>query len=336
MSQTPEPTPEGQEQAAELLARLWTEGAGIDDRDEIERISLVCDGAAHVDLRTILAWVDAMDGQHLGAPRSVERRDLAAIAAASRLRVGINVGDIDEIDRWLEVLGRDRIDAFAPVPRGMVQLAIIDAGLFARNVDAVDNTAFELGAAGQPIALRIQAARRSASIALGRGDFVSGSAHAHEVVTLAKAAGRPREEQIGRALAAICTTLAGGKAKPTGDIMVDVSIAMLEPAPRALTRLTTLMQQAGARGDGLGYMLCALIGARRYVELGRKVDAWLTVTSALVLLRERDPLYADPLEEERQAWLAAWGQAEYDRVSQDGAAIARRMREANTKAPAGG
>ena len=321
-----EPTAEGQRAAVDLLARLWVEGPGIDDRGEIERASLICEGSEHVQLRTLLAWVDAMDGRPVGAPREIERRELAAIAAATRMRHGMNAGDLGEVDRWLQILGRDPISSFSPVARGMIDLAVVDAGLFARNPFAISATAHELAASGQPIAIRIQAIRRCVAIAMTSAEFTRAARLAAEVQDLARTTGRPVEAQIARGMLGICTTLAGDKAKPSGDALTDLVVASLEPPLRALNRLTELMRGSVERGDPLVYMLSALIGARRYLELDRRVDAWLTVTSALVQLRERDPLYCDPLEGERAQWLEAWGQDEYDRVTRDGVAIANRLR----------
>lgn len=310
--------------ATELLERLWAEGPGIDDRALIERSSLACEGSPHVQLRAMLSWVDAMDGQPVGVVRDIERRELAAIGAATRMRHAINCADIHEIDRWLQIVAAEPVSSFAPVARGMIDLAIVDVGLFARNPAAVEATAAALAAEGQPVAIRIQALRRGFSIALASGDLLRATARAREVVELATAARRPLERQIGEGLAAICATLAGEKVDTAGDTLTDLSLAMLESPPRAIRRLTEMMQRAGAAGDALTYMLCALIGARRYVEIDRRVDAWLTVTSALVVLRERDPLYVEPLEEEREKWLAAWGQDEYDRVTRAGVELARK------------
>lgn len=319
------PTREGQRAAVALLARLWLEGPGLDDRDEIERVSLVCEGSEHVQLRTMLSWIDAMDGRPVGTIREIERRELAAIAASTRLRHALNAGDLQEVDRWIQILARDPIAAFSPVARGMIDLAIIDAGLFARNPAAIEATAFELASEGQPIAIRIQAARRCISVALNRADFPAATEHAREARDLARSSKRPLEERIAQGMLGICTTLAGNKAKPSGDLLADLSVAMFEPPMRALNRLTELMARAGEAGDPLAYMLSALVGARRYIELDHRVDAWLTITSALVSLRQHDPLYAGPLEEEREKWLEAWGQEEYDRVTKAGVALAKKQ-----------
>ena len=319
-----EPISEGQ--AASLLARLWDEGPGLDDRDEIERVSLQCDGSEHVQLRLMLSWVDAMDGRPVGTVREIERRELAAISAATRLRHAINAADLQEIDRWLQIVVKDPIDAFSPVARGMIDLAVIDAGLFARNPAAVEETALALSEDGQPVAIRIQALRRGVSIALSRADLARASELAREAQDLAVSANRLLEARLARGLVGICTTLGGDKAKPSGDALTDLAIATLEPPLRALNRLTEMMRKAGEAGDALTYMLSALIGARRYVELDRRVDAWLTITSAYVLLLDRDPAYAEPLDEERELWLEAWGKDEYDRVVRAGVAIANKLK----------
>ena len=307
-----------------LLRRLWRDGPGIDDRDSIESLSLECDPAdvAFLELRSMLAWLGAMEGHELGAPLPLERRDLAAVAAATRLRVAINVGDIDEVESWMGMVVAEPAAAYGPIVEGMVDLALVDVGMFSHDHASVEPRAEQLAEDGRPIVLRIQAIRRLVSIALGRADFVRAEQLSQTMIDLAKESARRKEEEHARRLHALCLALGGRKVKATDDLVGELGISMVEPPGRALARLTAVLRKAGAAGDPMIYMLASLLGARRYLELEQRVDAWLTVSTAIVLLKKQDPEFAVPLEEEREKWLAAWGPFEYERVMKKGLALA--------------
>lgn len=307
-----------------LLRRLWRDGPGIDDRDSIEKLSLECDSSdvAFLELRSFLAWLNAMEGHDVGAPLPLERRDLAAVAAATRLRVAINIGDIDEVEAWMGLVLAEPAAAYGPIVEAMIDLAIIDVGLFAHNHSTVEARAEQLAEEGRPVVLRMQAIRRLVSISLGRADFAGAEKLAHTMMELAKESARPKDAEHAGRLHALCMALGGRKVKATDDLVGELGISMVESPTRALARLTTVQRKAGAQGDPMVYMLAALLGARRYLELEQRVDAWLTVSTAIVLFKKHDPEFAAPLEEEREKWLAAWGPFEYERVMTKALAIA--------------
>jgi hypothetical protein len=104
---------------------------------------------------------------------------------------------------------------------------------------------------------------------------------------------------------------------PESAQLATLLLAGIERPSIAMPMLAEGLRQATERDDYAQYLLYVLMGARRYAALGKLADALVTLTAGIHQLRRVAEPLAAPLVEERAAWRAAWGEAEYARIEQE-------------------
>ena len=95
--------------------------------------------------------------------------------------------------------------------------------------------------------------------------------------------------------------------RPESDVLARLLLASVEPAKAAMPLFAEGLRRATETGDLATYLLCILVGSRRYVAVGRRADALVTMSAGIVELRKLAPPLAEILEAERAAWQTSWG-----------------------------
>jgi len=317
--------------AAALLGRLWREGAAIDDRAAIAaaRDSLL-DVQRRDELAVFADWLAADDGSAAGVEPALTERLIGDPAAellilAIELRAAVLRRDHAAIDlalvavdgRLADPAGGGAPDARWTTARAAAELALAEAALYAQDPEAAESCLEPVAESGPP-ALRIAAVMRQTSVALARADLDAARARARQALDLAHAARRPRQAEQAQLLFGLVACAAGDAGamrsalRPlveasTGAPLIRLLTAGLEDPDEALAMLGDGVRIAAERGDAAGYALCALVGARRYVALGRRPDALVTMSAVRIQLAQHAPQLAAVLDAEVHAWRDAWG-----------------------------
>jgi hypothetical protein len=313
--------------AVALLERLWTEGAGVDDRAALEAARAgdleirVADG-----LSMFADWLAADDGRATGVDGSITERmtnDPAGelLILAIELRAAMHRRDHAAID--LALMAIDQRLAGAPsdtrwaTARAGAEIALADAALYNQDLQAARQCLDPVTASG-PTAFRIGALLRHVTLALGRHEADVALARARQAMTLAREAQRPKQAEQAQLLLGLVAYQANdteamrGALQPLADAGSGSSAAPLITAAlagpdEALALLRKGVPDSAGRGDIAGYALCALAGARSHVAAGRRPDALIAMSSVRAGLGDHAPQVAAVLDAELLAWRHAWG-----------------------------
>jgi hypothetical protein len=146
------------------------------------------------------------------------------------------------------------------------------------------------------------------SLAVERRDLEAARTWARKGVRASADAARPQQLEQARRIAALLDYACGDTVSlrecAGEDAIGRMLLAALESAPRAMALLADAVREAVERHDALSYTLCVFIGARRYLELGRRDDAIATLEAASAHLRKSAPHLANLLDAERRSWTA--------------------------------
>ena len=174
--------------------------------------------------------------------------------------------------------------------------------------------------------MRITAMLQLAGLALDRVELMPAREWARKATVLAENAKRPLHAARARLLWGMLDYAAGDLAqmrktlstmieRGEGGAIARLLLANAERGAAAMQLLADGLRDAIDHADPLAYALCVLVGARRYVTMGRRADALVTITAGILELGKVAPPFAMILEEERSSWRAAWG-AQYEAAEQ--------------------
>jgi hypothetical protein len=334
---------------AELLERLWAEGAAVDDRQSIATARESATGRLQDELALWNDWIAADDGS-TGVDEDVVTRVvvdpiLSLLVLAIELRAAVLRRDHASIDEALVAIDR----AIADTPRddrgttahAAADYALAETALYGQDLPAARRCLDPLVASG-PTAIRVSALMRMATLALANTDVPAAQKRARQAFTLARTTGRPQQANQAQLLLGLVSYIGGDavtmratiepllQADPTNSL-TRFLLASLEGPARAIELLGEGLGLAAQRGDALAYMLSALVGARRDVAVGKRADALLTMSSVRVQLAAHAPQLVAILDLELQTWRTAWGdeafaQAEREAIALLGSGLTNRDR----------
>lgn len=326
--------------AADLIEQLWREGAGVDDGPGIATAREQADGRVGDELALWGAWLAADAGHGTGVDPELAGRlapdpVAALVVLAIELRAAVARRDHAAADDALGAI--DRLIGRAPrADRGAtahaaLDLALGEAALYGGDLPAARRLLEPIAAAG-PTAIRIAALMRGATLALAGADARVAQTRARQALTLARVSDRPRQAEQAQLLLGLVSAMAGDAdamratlepllAADPGGAFARLLLAGLEDPARASELLGQGLGAAAQRGDALGYTLCAIAGARRYVAACHRPEALIVLSAARVQLAGIAPGLVAAIDQQLHAWRTDWGDDAFVRAERD--AIAR-------------
>ena len=310
-----------------LLGRLWQQGVSIDDHGALSAARAHASGALHptasADLELFAGWLAASQGSPDPAidPAHVSGAASRLLGRAVALRAASNRRDVAAIGQAMSAIDREMAELDGGDPRGAVARAAIDLALaetavLSRDLRAAGRCLKRVAVSGPP-AFRVAALERQVTLLLAREHLPTALTRARQAIALAAQLERPLQAVHSRFLLGLVAYLLRDAdtmraallplaATPEG-YMARVLLTGLEPPEQALLALTGSLQVAAERRDPMGYAICALIGGRSYVRIGRLTDALITTSAACKQLRDVAPELVVAIEDETEAWRHEWG-----------------------------
>jgi hypothetical protein len=311
-----------------VVELAWREGVGPDDlagfRALLPRLAAepaLADDPATGQLRLFAAWLELLSGVRIEVPAVSGPTAVLVLHAAATVMAARLARDAAQLDSGIDALGHalDQLtpsDPRGPAARAWADFALAEVGVLVDDAGTTRRRFEAVAASGSPVALRIQAMLRLAAVAMKRFEVEPARNLARKAAALADASKRPLHAERARLawamfdamsgdVAAMRKTLAPAIAR--GDTISRILLAGAEKASRAMELLGDGLREATERGDPFAYMLCILVGARRYVEIGHHPDALITITAGIAQLTPIAPDLAAILSEERSLWQSAWG-----------------------------
>ncbi len=308
-----------------FVERAWREGIGPDDRAAVTRVLALPEAQRDAELLLFVAWFDLLVDLAVEVPPAPASASAAVVHAAAQLTVARIARDaprlqlaIAHLDDALAALADDAPHAVAA--RAWADLALGDLALMVEDHGAMRRRFEAVAVEACPIALRITAMFRLTGTALTRANPAPSRKWARRALTLAEAHDRPAHAARARVLLATIDYVSGDLAsarailtpllaQPDAGILARLLLASLEPAADAMPLFAEGIRRATEAGDVAGYMMCMLVGSRRYVAIDRRADALVTISAGIVELRKIAPQLAAVLEDERTSWREKWGAA---------------------------
>ncbi len=311
---------------ADLVARAWRDGVGPDDVSWLRALlgraedPSIAHDRALIEVQVFGAIADVANGVAVTMPNIAHPPAAAALAAAGGVLAGCLTRAVDDLEKAVDALALALAAIATDDPNGAAARAWADFALGELAVSVADPVTavrrFEAAAASAaPVALRISALLRLSSLAVARLDPAAAGILARRALALAEGAGRPAHAgraRLATAMFAYMTDdVAGARrllapAVATGDIFARILLSELERAGAAMAILADGLRIATERQDPVAYLMCILVGARRYVRIGREADALVTLSAGIVQLSVVAPELAEVLAAERSGWKAAW------------------------------
>ncbi len=318
----------GVSEVAAFIAAAWRDGVGPDDRQRLA--ALLGRPASTADpeiseLRLFAAWLDLEQQVRAELPaepdtpagRVLHRVCALALARLDRAAAAIDTA-VAAIGSALEELDPD--DPRSGAARALADLAIGDLAAMLSDLPTARLRYEAATVAGLPVALRITAMLRLAGAALTRVNIDPARKWARKAMTLAETSHRFEHGTRARVLLGMLEYAAGDTAAMRRTLLphervsplARILLASVERASRAMPLLADGIRIATEQGDPLGYLLCILIGARRYAAIGRDADALITLSAGIAQLTPVAPNLAGVLREERSGWHRDWGTERFE------------------------
>jgi hypothetical protein len=326
---------------AQLLDRLWAEGAAVDDRQAIA-VARESAGPLADELALWASWVVAEDGTVVGVDEAVIERvagDPACrlLALAIELRAAVIRRDHELIDQFLQAidaaLGGAPHDERGATAKAAADLALAETALYGQDLPSARRCLDAIVETGPP-AIRITALMRMASLALAAHDTRNAQKRARQALTLARSTQRATQGNQAQLLLGFASYM---NDDPDGmrralDPLVEADpdnsitrflLAGLEGNERAIELVGEGLGVAARSGDAIGYALCALVGTRRYVAMGKRADALLVMSVVRARLEEVSPQLVAILVAELESWRDRWGEEAFAEAERDAMALLR-------------
>ncbi|MBA2541796.1 MAG: hypothetical protein H0V17_19285, partial [Deltaproteobacteria bacterium] len=213
-------------------------------------------------------------------------------------------------------------------------LALAETALYGKDLPAARRCLDPVVAAG-PTAIRITALMRMSTLALANMEVRTAQKRARQALTLARSTQRTGQANQAQLLLGLVSYMNGepeamrGALEPLviaepNNSVTRFLLAGLEGNERAIEILGDGLGQAAREGDALGYALCALVGSRRYVALGKRADALLTMSMVRMRLADLQPQLVAVLDAELHAWREAWGADAFARAEREAMTLLQR------------
>ena len=321
----------------DLLDRLWVEGAGIDDRRVIMDARLAERDPVGDQLALWNDWITADDGHQTGTDAGLAERlsndpPACLLILAIELRAAVSRRDheaIDEalgaIDHMIGVVPRD--DDRGTTAHAAADLALAETALYSKDLPAARRCLEPVATSG-PVTIRITALMRMATLALANTEVKTAQKRARQALTMARSTNRTGQGNQAQLLLGLISAMAGEPdgmraalepliAAEPNNSTTRFLLAGLEGNERAIEILGEGLGRAARSGDALGYALCALVGSRRYVAVGRRADALLTLSMVRVQLADHQAQLVAILDTELHTWREAWGDEAFAQAERD-------------------
>ncbi|MDB4958768.1 MAG: hypothetical protein JWO36_6337 [Myxococcales bacterium] len=314
-------------EVAEYVEALWRDGVGPDDGPKLRKLlAQTDDDPARDELRLFGCWYDLLNGVRAEVPAISGPVETLIVHKAAELMTSRLARDPVAVDAAMvelaELLDRSADDrphfaaarAWADLALGEVALAVSDLETARARFEALSEPS-------SPIALRITALLKTASVAMDRRNVEPARYLVREATKLAEANERPLHAERARIGWGLLDSMSGDMPamrktlKPLikkGAIIPRILLAGTEKGHRAMQLLADGIREATERNDPFAYLMCILIGARRYVVMGRDADALLTITAGITQLTQVAPPLAKTLVDERAEWRRNWGELRYN------------------------
>jgi hypothetical protein len=327
-----------------LLGRLWQQGVGIDDHGALSAARALASGALHptavADIELFAGWLAAslgspnssLDPAHLaGAASRLLARAIDLRAASNRRDIAAIGGVMAAIDR--EMAHLDGADPRGAVARAAIDLALAETAVLSKDLGAAGRCLKRVAGSGPP-AFRVAALERQVTLLLAREHLPTALTRARQAIALAAQLERPVQAMRSQILLGLVAYLLRDAdtmraallplaSLPDG-FMARVLLSGLDPPEQALLSLTQSLQLAAERRDPMGYAICALIGGRAYVRIGRRTDALITTSAACKQLRDVAPELVIAIEDETEAWRHEWGGEPFAAAQREAMAVLAR------------
>jgi hypothetical protein len=308
-----------------FVERAWREGVGPDERAALLAVLAIPEAVLDPELRLFSAWFDLLVELAVEIPPAPPTPAGVVLHAAAQLAVARIVRDAAGMQAAIGGLAT----ALAALPdsapnaaaaNAWADLALGDVAAVTSDPAAMRRRFESVAAESSPVALRITAMFRLVGTAMSRVDPGPARKWARRALTLAESHDRPAHAARARILLGMIDYVNGDVTSmrktmtpllvdPENGLLARLLLASAEPASAAMPLFAEGIRQATEKGDLAGYMLCILIGSRRYVAIGRRADALVTISAGIVELRKLAAPLAKVLEDERMQWREAWGPA---------------------------
>ncbi len=329
-----------------LLDRLWAQGAGLDDRQSLvtarESAGDLVAPAVDDQLALWADWVGAEDGQATGtsvglAERVADDPSSILLVLAIELRAAVSRRDHASIDEALEaidrMIGRADHGEHGATARAAADLALAETALYGKDLPAA-RRCLETVVTSGPVAIRITGLMRMATLQLANVEVPAALKRARQALTLARSTQRMIQANQAQLLLGLIAymnddadmmraTIEPLIAADPDSSFTRFLLAGLENDERAIQLLGEGLGSAARRGDALAYALCALVGSRRYVALGRRADALVTMSLVRVQLAAHQPQLVGVLDMELTGWRDNWGDDAFARAERDAMELVR-------------
>ncbi len=321
-------------EVSEAVELAWREGVGPDDlvpmRSLLQRLDApeIAADPALGELRMFAALLELLgnvrvDIAPLTGPTATMVVHAAAVVMSARL-----AKDPPQLDVALDALGHalDRItpsDPRGPAARAWADYALGEVGIVVGDAATTRRRLEAVATPSAPVALRIHAMLRLAGVSLNRIDVTPARDLARKAAALASAAKRPLHVERARMAWALFDMMTGDRAAmrktlapaiERGDVFARIMLAGAEGGGRAMELYADGIREATERGDTFAYMVCILVGSRRYAQMGRDADALITITAGIANLEPVAPDLAKILRDERTLWQSAWSPERYSQA----------------------
>jgi hypothetical protein len=324
---------------AQLLDRLWAEGAAIDDRQAIA-IAREAGGPTADELALWASWITADDGHVVGADEAVIDRvsgdpACALLVLAIELRTAVSRRDHETIDQALQaidrMIGATPRDERGSTAHAAADLALAETALYGQDLPAARRCLDALVVTG-PTAIRITALMRMASLAVAGSDTRNAQKRARQALTLARSTQRTAQGNQAQLLLGLLSYMNDDPdgmrsaleplvANEPNSSLTRFLLAGLEGKERSIELYGEGLAAAARTGDAFGYALCGLVGSRQYVALGKRADALLVMSMVRVQLANIAPNLVAILDGELETWREQWGDEEFAQAERDAIAL---------------
>ena len=303
-------------EARAFLEVAWRDGVGPDDLWNADAAAV----EGTLEGRLFSAWVRLLASVHVDVPDVTGDGPLAVVAAAAavtlaRLEIGSATGSATRSSTSSGCSARSNPTApHASAARAWADLALGQVAVFAGDHDTGRRRLETVAGAGQPPALRIAAYMDLAGLAMGRVDVAAARTSVRKALTIAELERRPLSADRARLALGLLEAASGDPkaaratlaAQVEHSVVARVLLAGLESAGDAMPLLAEGLRRATEEGDTFSYMMCILVGARRYVAISRDADALVTISAGVVNLTKVAPELAAALIAQRDEWRETW------------------------------
>jgi len=312
---------------ADFLADAWRDGVGPDDRMRIARLIARDDLAADPllpEVKLFAAWFDLLGDVRAEVPELEGDGALAVVHAAADVYAARLAREPARLDAAVGALadaldGLDEDDPHAAAAQAWSDIALAAVAAMIGDAPTARRRYEAVAEVGNPTALRLHAMLALAALALQRVDTKPARQWAKKARTLADHAKRPEHLLRATVVLGMLDYVAGDSAamrkalEPLAkdSVLARILLASVEKAGRALPLLADGLREATEKGDPLAYTLCILVGARRYLAIGRDGDALVTISAGMAQVRPVAPYLAGVLADERAMWERDWPKARW-------------------------